>query len=264
VKKLKLLLPLITGALFFISAGFADPNTAAATKTSFSPTQVQDIQTIVHNYLVTNPTVLVEASKALQAQQMAQMQKAAMGAIEKNKAELFNDPETPIAGNTKNPTVYLVEFFDYQCGHCRQMADVVDKVLKANPNVKLIFKDWPIFGGTSKDAAKASIAAYQQDPTKFYDFHNALYAANPPLDHDNIMGIAKKAGLDTDKLASDMKSKAIETQLRANFLLSQELRLQGTPAFVLSNKDQTEFKFIPGATSQDSLQNNIDALKQPK
>ncbi|MCH9643300.1 MAG: DsbA family protein [Gammaproteobacteria bacterium] len=275
MKKLSALLLLTLCGLFVANISLADnPSTATPSaqssqgsahdnpnsNASFSPSQVQDIQKIVHDYLVSNPNVLVEASQALQAQQMAQMQKAAMVAIAQNKAQLFNDPETPVAGNP-NGSVYLVEFFDYQCGHCREMAAIVDKIIKDNPNVKVIFKDWPIFGGASKFAAQASIAAYMQSPSKFYAFHNALYQVDPPLTSQTILDLASKNGLDVAKLSSDMKSPAIEKQLRENFQLAQALRFVGTPGFVLSNQQETNFKYIPGATDEQTLQQNITALK---
>jgi protein-disulfide isomerase len=88
--------------------------------------QVTQVKGVVHDYLVTNPQVLVEASQSLQKQEMAKMQQTAQNAIVQNANKLFADPATPIAGNTKG-NVTVIEFFDYQCPHCKDMKPVVEK-----------------------------------------------------------------------------------------------------------------------------------------
>jgi len=115
---------------------------ANADANSFSATQTADIQKIVHDYIVNNPTVLVEASQKLREQMQAKEQKAALSAIESNKQSLFNDSASPIAGNAQG-SVVIVEFFDYQCGHCKEMGPVIDQFVQNNRQVKVIFKELP-------------------------------------------------------------------------------------------------------------------------
>lgn len=250
-----------TAALLSINTAFAAMPNQASGAAAFTPAQTQDIKTIVHDYLVSNPEVLVEASQALQVKQMEKMQAAALSGIATNKDQIFNDTQTPIAGNPKG-SVKLVEFYDYQCGHCREMAGAIDNIISKNSNVKVIMKDWPIFGGSSKEAAQASVAAYQQGASKFFEFHNALYKISPPLTTEKILDAAKNAGLNVNKLKADMKNPAIEKLLKANFELASKLRLVGTPAFILTNKDETEFKFVPGATTEKDLQDKITFLSK--
>ena len=243
--------------------GVTSPNTGSnanntTTSTNFSPTQVKDIQKIVRDYLISNPDVLVEASQALRKQQATLAQKNAMAAIEKDKQQLFEDPKTPTAGNL-NGSVYIVEFFDYQCGHCKTMSSIVQNVVKNNKNVKMIFKELPIFGGASRLAAEMALASVAQG--KYYQFHDALFQAAGPLTPTLIDTVAKRVGLDVSKLKKAASAPWVKQQLRANFRLAQALRLVGTPAFIISNKQMTKFRFIPGATSQSDLKQQVSAVE---
>jgi protein-disulfide isomerase len=246
----------LSAAFCLSSAVLAD----TAAPTSFTPVQTTAIEKIVHDYLVTNPEVLVEASKTLQAQQQKKMESEAMTSVMQNKAKLFDDAQSPSVGDKAAP-VAVVEFFDYQCGHCREMQPQVDKLIQQDKSVRVIFKELPIFGGASQLAAKAALAAAMQPGNKYYAFHNALFGAQGPLNNDSIMAIAKKEGLDAAKLQKDMNSPVVEQQLKSNFELAQALHVMGTPTFVIGNKAETKFKYIPGATSLDDLKKQINAVK---
>ncbi len=234
-------------SLFFLNA-------LAANDRSFSHQQVKDIQKIVYNYLTTNPEVLVKASQVLQKKQEKKLQQDALSAIKTHKKQIFSDINSPTVGNPKS-SIKVVEFFDYQCGHCKAMAPIITTAIKNNARIKVIFKDLPIFGGNSRYAAKAALASVKQG--KYYKFHNALFAATTPLSPKTIFKIAKKVGLNTNTLKQDMNAKWIDQQLRANFQLAQKLKLVGTPAFIVSNNNQTEVRFIPGAISQKDFNQQV-------
>jgi len=227
--------------------------------TSFTPTQVDQLHTIIRDYLVQNPQVLVEASQALQAQQEKQIQSTAISAIEQNKNALFNDASSPTIGD-KNAPVTLVEFFDYQCGHCRAMAPAIEKLVSEDKKLHVIFKELPIFGGVSDFSAKVALAAAMQ-PGKYYAFHNALLTSTGPLSKESILAIAKKTGLNIEKLKTDMDLPTIQKQLRDNVQLAQALKVMGTPTFVVANQTQTKFSYIPGATSLADLQARIKSVE---
>ncbi|MBS0352272.1 MAG: thioredoxin domain-containing protein, partial [Proteobacteria bacterium] len=119
-----------TGLLLSVSVacfGGASHNDAQ----SFSPNQQQQIQQIVHDYLVNNPEVLVEASQALQNKEVAKAKEDALKGINGNKSKIFNDPASPTAGNP-NGNAIVVEFFDYQCVHCKEMQPTMEKLLSSN------------------------------------------------------------------------------------------------------------------------------------
>lgn len=245
------------GTTMLAAADQSSGSAASSNSNGFSPNQVSAIQQIVHDYLVKNPDVLVEASQALQAREMAKAQQNAVSSISQNKDKLFNDPNSPVMGST-SPNTTLVEFLDYQCGHCKNMSPVIAKIMKQNPNLKVIVKELPIFGAASEFAAKAALASAKQN--KFDAFHSALLGQDGPLSSKSVLALAKKLGIDIHKLQKDMASPDIAQQIRNNFQLAQNIRLMGTPAFILTNADLSQYKYIPGATTQSSLQQQIDAL----
>jgi protein-disulfide isomerase len=231
--------------ILFTSASFA------AQKPDFNATQTKSIEKIIHHYLVNNPQILQEMVMKLRQDALKQQQNQTTKAAEKTKTELFQDTNSPIAGNP-NGTKIMVEFFDYQCPHCKEMNTAIKNLMKKNPNLKVIFKEWPIFEGASKTAALAALAANQQG--KYFALHEALLEANNPLAKDKILALAKSVGLNMPKLKQAMNSKKLQDEINANFALAKQLKLEGTPAFVITDKAETAFKFVPGATTQQDLQ----------
>lgn len=234
---------------------------ANSTENSMTPNQKAVIEKVVHDYLVQHPEVLMEAARALQAKQAKQVEVQAVSAIEKNKSALFENAKSPVGGN-ESGKIYLVEFFDYQCSHCKEMEPIVEGVLKNNNDIRVIYKELPIFGGNSEYAAKAALASAKQG--KYEQFHRALYASKDPLTSDNVLKIAKSVGIDTDQLNKDMQDPAMDQQIKENFALAEKLRLVGTPTFVIANPDLTVFSFIPGATTKEDLEARINQLSKTK
>ncbi|OGT66018.1 MAG: hypothetical protein A3J38_10510 [Gammaproteobacteria bacterium RIFCSPHIGHO2_12_FULL_45_9] len=240
-----------------LSAAAPSSSVKSVVPMSFTPAQVTAIQQITHDYLIQHPEVLLEASQALQKQMEAKQQQAAMGAIQKNVAGLFQDPLSPVAGNPKG-SVVMVEFFDYQCGHCKQMTRTIDHLVTQNKQLKIIFKELPIFGNNSEYAAQASLAAAKQG--KYFAFHQALLSVPGGLNPQTILQTAKTVGLDVTRLQQDMKDPTIAKELQANQTLARDLQLAGTPTFVLANGALTQFRFVPGAAPEADLQKLISSL----
>jgi protein-disulfide isomerase len=262
-------------AIFVGPAAVAEalvPATKTQTTTQIPQAERDRVETIVRDYLLKNPEILLEASKKLQQQEQSKLQEKVRQSIGNNAQELFFTETNPIAGNP-NGTTTLVEFFDYQCSHCKTMDPVILGLIKSNPQLRIIFKPWPIFGATSEYAAKAVLAAHEQG--KFLPFHEALMQAKSELNPTAIMQIAKTVGLNTQKLATDMKDTSYAQQLQDNGKLAIGLGSQGTPTFVLAAIDpqagppkpgdnKIKAVFIPGGTSQATLQKLIDEISGKK
>lgn len=273
----KVLLTALSSAVFALSqpafaatADTSSPSTAsgisvATPSSGFSLEQTNQIKQIIHDYLVGNPQVLIEASQALQKQEIAKVEEKAKSAITSNASQIFADPASPVIGNAQGD-VTLVEFFDYQCPHCKDMGTVVDQVRAADGNLRVVLKELPIFGATSKDVSMLALAANQQGTDKYVKFHNALLKAPNPLNKEKALAIAKEQGLDTTKLLKDMNSDVVKKQIDDNFKLAQSLGLMGTPTFIVSKwqvngKDNTVFvqkaAFIPGVVDVSGLKEII-------
>ncbi len=224
-----------------------------------SADQKKQMEQVMHDYLVHNPEVLIEASQVLQQKQQQAMQDQAKNAISQNANELFIG-QLSIAGNPKG-NVTLVEFFDYQCIHCKEMKPIIDELIKSDPNLRVVYREFPIFGKTSELASRAALAAAMQG--KYVAMHQALMAIDKHLDENLVMSAAKSAGLNVAKLKTDMASKSVTDTLDANRKLAEKLHLMGTPAFIVASTPGGTFKagstpdFVPGAATQQALQDMI-------
>lgn len=223
----------------------------------------KQIEQIVHDYLLSNPEVLIEASQALQKKQQESMVKQANSAIEQNGKELFS--AGPMIGNPKG-SVTIVEFFDYQCVHCKKMEPIMSALVEKDKNLRVIYKEFPIFGKSSNDAALAAIAAEKQG--KYQEMHKALLSKSARLNLASIIKTAQGVGLNTTKLKADMKADDVKKKVNDNMRLAEALRLMGTPAFVIASTPNGEFKegskafFVPGAASEAALQDYIKKAQE--
>lgn len=263
---------LVKTALATAVVAFAAQSFAATTKpanpsnsVNISPAERNKIESVVHDYLLKNPEIIYQAVQALQAKQyqeaaktVKQTQQTAGNFADK----LFKNANDPVAGNPTGK-ITVVEFFDYQCPHCVDMAPVIADIIKANPDVRVVFKDFPIRGPVSEFAAKAALAANKQG--KYYEFNHALLTATTqPLTNDAVLTIAKNTGLDVDKLQKDMNDSSITNQLKDTMKLAQDLKLFGTPALFIGKTDgsgSTGITYVPGQMNTKQLQDAIDKAK---
>lgn len=233
---------------------------AMSKDTAFTEPQKKAIEKIIHDYLVNQPEVLIEASRALQEKQQANMLEKAKKVIADNQSLVFSD-KSPAAGNAEGK-VQLVEFFDYQCKYCKRMTTVVDTLAKDNKSLKVIYKELPIFGGASEYAAKAALAANMQG--KFKVMHLALMGVEQRLNNELVLKLAKDAGLDVDRLKKDMDDPKVAQEIKDNMMLAEKIGIQGTPVFIIASgvgSDSIKAQYVPSATSQMRLQKLIDEVK---
>lgn len=248
-------------------AGIIALATNVVSAADMSSTQKKQIEGVVHDYLIANPDVVVQSLQSYQRTQMEQAQKT----IEKTQQsspkfaeDLFHQTSDPVVGNPKGK-ITVVEFFDYQCPHCVDMTPVLEEIVKNNPDVRIIFKEFPIRGPVSEFAARAALAANEQG--KYFEFHKGLMTTKTqPLTQDEIIEIAKSVGVDTTKLTDTMKGTKVNDKLKQNYQLAQKLQLMGTPALFIAkstvSKDSpaTEIVFVPGQVTASQLQEIIKKM----
>lgn len=201
----------------------------------------------VRAYLLENPEVLQEVMERLRTKQMAAQ-------IAPNRLAL----ETPYAGawiGAEKPDVTLVQFFDYACGYCRASLPDVQRLVKEDPKVRVVFRELPILSRESEVAARASLGAAEQG--KFAAFHDALYAAGRPST-ETIAVAARAAGLDQAKLAATMKAPRAEQELDQNIELARALGFTGTPSWVVGSQ------VLSGAVGYDALKKAVEEARQER
>jgi len=180
-------------------------------------------------YLLSNPEVIVQAVKQMEARQQAAQENELTAVLTACHAEIFNDPESPVGGNVDGDAT-LVEFFDYNCPYCRQAAPLMQQLQQEDGEVRIVFKEFPILGPGSRFAAQAALASQKQG--KYVDFHSAMMAYKGSISEASTLAIAAEVGLDVEQLKRDMADPAIEATIRSNFDLADALRLSGTPSFI--------------------------------
>ena len=198
---------------------------------------------VVRDYLLKNPAVIREAMQVLQAREEAEKQAAASLAMKQYRSELLQNANSPVGGNPKGD-ITIVEFFDYNCGYCKRVVPTVAAVLRNDPNVRVVYKEFAILGPQSVVAARAALAAKRQG--KYHAFHVALMSAER-ADENSVAATAHALGLDYAQLVKDMGDPAIEEQLERNYRLATAIGINGTPAFVIGDR------LVPGAVDEAAM-----------
>lgn len=145
---------------------------------------------------------------------------------------VLRDPEIPVLGNPQGDLT-VVEYFDYQCPYCKKLAPEVAQVVRDDGKIRLVLKDWPIFGAVSKSAAQLALATKYQN--KYQEAHDALIGAREKLTEANIPELLTKAGVDVEKAREDLQAhqRAIDDVLVHNSKQADAFGFAGTPGFIV-------------------------------
>jgi protein-disulfide isomerase len=238
-----------------VAAAFVAP--APASAQSFSDQQRTEIQKIIREYLLANPDVLEEVSAELNKRQAVAEAAKQASAVKKHSDALFNSPRGVVVGNREGD-VNFVEFFDYNCGYCkRAMTDMMD-LMKADPKVRVVLKEFPVLGQGSVEAAQVGVAVRMQDPSgkKYLDFHQKLLNSRGQIDKAKAISAAKESGLDMARLEKDMASPEVKATLEENFKMAEDIGLNGTPSYVIGQQ------VVVGAVGLDQLKEKIAAARR--
>jgi protein-disulfide isomerase len=190
----------------------------------------------VRAYLLEHPEVLMEASQKLQEKQAAQQAASSQKAIGQYRQAIERDPRDIVINPAGSITV--TEFFDYRCGYCRHAAPEIVELVQKNPDIRLVLKDFVIFGRDSEAAARLALGA--KDQGKSLELYKGLMAENA-LDAAGALRIAKSVGIDLDKAKPIGESQAVTQHLADTDALAKTLALSGTPAFIVGDT------LVPGA-----------------
>ncbi|WP_395684834.1 DsbA family protein [Aestuariivirga sp.] len=235
-----------------LAASLLAMTSLAAADDGFSEARKKEIGEIVRQYLLDNPEVLLEVSKALEAKQQAAESELRIAALTANADQVFRSANDFVAGNPEGD-VTIVEFFDYNCGWCKKSFPELTKLIADDKNLRVVLKEFPIFGGDSDHAAKAALAAKKQG--KYWELHSALFEHDGKVTAEVVDELAAKLGLDMTKLKADMESSEVTAALAQTHALAQTLAINGTPAFIV---DQA---VSPGYLPADGLASMIQDVR---
>ena len=197
------------------------------------------------DYLLANPEVLPQAMEVLQRREQQAL-------IEPLRGELEAPFPGAVLGNP-NGSVTLVEFSDYACAYCRQSLADVDALIAADPDLRVVIREYPILRAESVDAARMALAAAQQG--RYAAFHQAMFRLGPPT-AESIEAAAKQAGVDLAQARAAIASGALDAHLHANAALASQIGISGTPGWVVGDKA------LNGAVGQAAIGDAIEEARR--
>ena len=199
----------------------------------FTPAQKTEMGGIIRDYLMANPEVLRDAIAELQNREKQAENDAQNKVASDLSGPLYSPANGSVIGNP-NGKVTLVEFFDYNCGYCKHALGDLAQLMKTNPDMRVILKDFPILSPGSIEAAQVAIAARNQfKGDRFWEFHQKLLGSRGPVGRAQALAVAKDMGADMDRLQRDADKPEIKTGIAESNDLAKDLMLNGTPSYVV-------------------------------
>lgn len=214
---------------------------AACSPAAQDSTATDDFDARVHRYIVENPEVIEEALVALQQRARAREQAQMIAAVAALESEITGDARDPVFGPADAP-VTIVEFFDYRCPYCRVANDWLADTAEAHEGqIRIIFKELPLLGDASREAARAALAVWSLDQNAYFGVHNDFMAAGSALNSQRIDEIVASHGVDVEAVREAMASGEIAAHLSETYELASVAGINGTPYFIINGD------VIPGA-----------------
>ena len=210
------------------------------------------IKELVYEAILDNPGIIMEAVRLLEEQQQQRQQATAQTVLQDERNRLERDPNGIVLGNPDGD-VTVVEFFDYNCPYCRRAMPQVEALIEADPNVRLVYREWPILGEGSVFAARAALAAREQG--KYKEFHEAMMGMQGRAEEASVLRIAREVGLDVDQLRQDMQAPEVDEHIQTSMELTKALGFNGTPSFVIGDE------LVPGFVETSVLADYVEATR---
>lgn len=235
-----------------IVAGFLLGAPAAA---EMNPEQKGEIEALVRDYLIANPEVIEEAINALRAKREAETVAAQTKMIEERQHLIFDSEHQMVLGNPAG-AITLVEFFDYNCGYCKRAVSDMNALIEANPDLRIVMKEFPILSEGSMQAARVSVAVKDIAPERYQEFHSELFSRPGQADNAKALDIARDLGLNVEALRAAVDQENVTRNLQEVQQLAQILGITGTPSYVVGRE------LVPGAAGFDALQEKVTAMRE--
>lgn len=217
--------------------------------------ETQEIETVIRDYLLRNPEVLLEALDVLETRRAEEARVAQGTALESAGPQLTSSPDGTVLGNPDGD-VTLVEFFDYNCGYCKRALADKDTLLANDPQLRIVLKEIPVLGPPSEAAARVSLAVRATAPTQYAEFHNRLLASRGVADEARAYAVVQELGIDEAGVRAAVDTPAVAQALEESGRLAGLLQIDGTPTYVLGNE------IVPGAVGAEILAGKIANIRE--
>lgn len=214
-----------------------------------------EIETIVREYLLANPEIMLDVQMALQEKQREAQQKAALEVIEMASDELFHSENDGVIGNPEGD-VTVVEFFDYNCGYCKRALTDMEKLVENDSSLRFVLKEFPILSEDSHKAHVVSMAVHLLDPEKYTAFHHKLLGSSERATEESAIKVALDLGIDETALRQKMQDPKIDEVFGSTYRLAEQLQITGTPGYVIGKE------IVSGAMGEQVLREKIEAARQ--
>ena len=198
-----------------------------------APLSKDDVKALVEEYIKDNPKTIIEALQNFEVQQREQEEAAATERLS-NYEDYLKNGDLPRVGNPEGD-IQIVEFFDYNCGYCKQAFNDLQILLQADPNVQVTFVEMPILGEPSLEAAKWSMAAEAQED-KYFNYHAAIMSFSGQKTEANLRTLANSAGLDVEALTVKAKDAEVIDKIEKNIQIARDIGIRGTPGFIINGE----------------------------
>jgi protein-disulfide isomerase len=224
---------------------------------SFSADQKAEIEAIIKDYLLNKPEILREAIGVLDAREKEAQAKEREKVVADPSSTLFSPANNQAVIGNPSGKITLVEFFDYNCGYCKRALNDLARLMKDNPDLRVVLRDFPILSPGSVEAARIANAFLRQfQGDKFWQFHQKLLGSRGPVGKAEALAVAKDLGADMDKLARDAADPAIAGGIMESGKFAKSLEVTGTPTYVIGDD------VVVGAVGYDELEAKVRNIKK--
>ena len=207
----------------------------------------KQIKNIIEKYILENPEIIIESLEKFTADQKDKEKKSFVNILNNFYATKVYE-SLPRIGNIDSKLI-IVEFVDYNCGYCRKTLPTISKLIKNFNSIQIVFIDYPILSESSEIAARASLAANEQNA--YFEYHTSLLNNKKSINEDILYKIAKELSLDIEKFKKDMSSEKIKNNIIKNVKFANSLKIRGTPTFIIGKQ------ILPGAYDYEKLKKII-------
>jgi protein-disulfide isomerase len=226
---------------------------APARADPLTPEQKAAVEALIRDTIANHPEIVIDALKTAQLKDRKDADEATRQAIAAQQGALIADPSSPVGGNPKGD-VTIVEFFDYRCPYCKEVEPSLERLLKEDGKLRIVYKEFPILGPASVYAARVALAARAQG--KYDEFHRTMMAVKGSIDETIVRHTASSVGIDMTKIGATLDDEGISRIIKSNYSLAEALDIDGTPAFIVGDA------LLPGAADIDTLRQAVAKVRK--